>query len=379
MQKCVSILAAMLFTSLANTAYANNLHYSIIVDAGSTGSRLHLFQYETGKGLPDMKEVFSESVKPGLSSFAKNPEAAGESLKKLLDDVVISLKNQSIEPQAVSINVMATAGMRLLPADTQQAIYKNVKHYIQSNYTFSIDQIETVSGKMEGVYGWLDVNYLANNFQNKTATVGSIDMGGASTQIAFATQDTSKSDNEVTVKIGENTYRIFSKSFLGLGQDQALAAMNQHTAADTCYPVNYPINGQMGSFNFTTCGSIYADVIHDHHVAEEIAPLAGQQFIVYSGSYYTYKFFGVDATPDQAIVEQRIQEVCSKSWEQLQQAYPTEAPKYLANYCANEVYFDNLFYGTYQLQGSQLKVTAKINQQDIDWSVGALLFKLSKL
>jgi hypothetical protein len=302
---------ATLFMNLAPTAFASSLHYSIIIDAGSTGSRLHLFQYETENSLPEIKEIFSESIKPGLSSFSHNPEAAGEALKKLLDDATASLKNLSIDPQSVPLSVLATAGMRILPTENQTAIYQSVNHYIKNNYAFPIDQIETITGKMEGVYGWLDVNYLAKNFTDKTNTVGSIDMGGASTQIAFATQDTSKPNDEVTVKIGPNSYTIFSKSFLGLGQDQALAAMNKDTAADTCYPMNYPMsrNSPMGNFNFTVCGSIYADVIRQHHVAEEILPLARQQFIAYSGTFYSFNFLDVTATPDQANVEQRIQSI----------------------------------------------------------------------
>jgi apyrase len=377
MRKAVLITATTLFISLATIALADSQHYSIIVDAGSTGSKLHVYQYTTGAALPVVKEILSESVKPGLSSFTNNPEAAGESLKKILDDAVAALKTADIDPQTVSVNVLATAGMRLLPPDIQHSIYKNVKHYINSNYSFPVDQVETISGQMEGVYGWVDVNYLAKNFENSSATVGTIDMGGASTQIAFETSDTSKPEDKITVKIGKKTYTLFSKSFLGLGQDQALAAMNKSPMANACYPVNYVSGNVTGDYHFTTCGFLYTDVIQQHHVAEAIVPIAGQQFIAYSGAYYNYHFLGADKTPDQAIVEQRIQSICTKSWEQLQQDYPQESPKYLANYCAHATYLDNLFYGAYHLQDSQLKVTTVINQQDIDWTLGALLIRLS--
>jgi apyrase len=377
MRKAVLITATTCLISLATTAFADSQHYSIIVDAGSTGSKLHVYQYAKGEALPKVKDILSESVKPGLSSFANNPEAAGESLKNLLDDAVTVLKNAHVDPQTVSVNVLATAGMRLLPSDTQQAIYKSVKYYISSNYTFAIDHVETISGQMEGVYGWVDVNYLAKNFEANTKTLGTIDMGGASTQIAFETPNASKPEDKITVKIGQKTYTLFSKSFLGLGQDQALAVMNKNPAANTCYPVNYVSGSVSGDYHFTTCGSIYTDVIQQHHVTEEIVSVTGQQFIAYSGAYYNYHFLGADKTPDRAIVEQRIQSICTKSWEQLQQEYPQESPKYLANYCAHATYLDNLFYGAYQLQDSQLKVTTTIHEQDIDWALGALLVRLS--
>jgi hypothetical protein len=367
------ILSASLL-ALSTCSFADN--YSIVVDAGSSGSRLHLYQYDAGKSTPVIQEVFTESTKPGLSAFEKNPQDAGASLKKLFDDATQQLKDKQINPHDVKVNVMATAGMRLLPDDKQQAIYANITDFLQQHYSFSVGKIETIPGEMEALYGWLDVNYVSNNFQKHTPTLGSIDMGGASTEIAFATEATSKPKDLITVKIDGQTYRVFAKSFLGLGQDQAREKMNASEAAGSCYPANYTTGKIVGAFNLATCGSIYADVIQKAQAAEQLISTAKQNFVAYSGAFYAYNFLAADQNPDQANLENRIQTVCTESWDQLKKDYPQTPEKFLSLYCSNAAFMDHLFYGTYQLQKGQLAVSSQINKQDLDWTLGAVLFGL---
>jgi len=375
--KIISTLLTSVFLSLSSiAAYAADMHYTIFVDAGSTGSRLHIFQYENAATMPVVTDIFSESVKPGLSSFADHPELAGQSLKKLFDDATQFLQKNGTDPHVVSVSVLATAGMRLLSDDKQQAIYTNVNDYLKTNYTFAIGQVETISGKTEGVYDWLTVNYLAGNFQNQHPTVGSIDMGGASTQIAFATQDRSHQEDEVVLQINNQTYTIFSKSFLGLGLDQSFAAMNMSASANLCYPHQYASNASVGDFNFASCSEIYSKIIQQANVAQQMISTKGQSFIAYSGIYYPFNFLEVDKTPERSVVEKRIQAVCNKPWQELQKDYPQVVEKYLAANCANSVYDDRLLYDVYQLQDGQLTVTTQINHKDIDWTLGAALVKV---
>lgn len=376
MKSYLKSLAALSVLFTPFSAFAAN-NYMILVDAGSTSSKLHVFQYEPGS-MPVINDVFAETAKPGLSSFADHPESAGASLKKPLDDAGQFLQKQGVDLKTVPVNVFATAGMRLLPDDKQQAIYNNVTSYLKTNYQYAAGEVKTIPGKMEGLYGWLDVNYLANHFQNHETTTGSIDMGGASTQIAFATHDHSKPDDEETFIINHQRYTVFSKSFLGLGQDQARDAMTKDTRASACYPLDYQFSSGVGKFDFSTCHGPYNDIIQQQSVAEQILPTKGQSFIAYSGVYYTYQFFNVDKTPDQSILDSHIQSVCNEPWSQLQKDYPTVDAKYLSAYCANGVYQDQLLYSTYQLQGQQLTVVSQINQKDIDWTLGAILYSLVK-
>lgn len=379
--KKYTILVATLVSSLFSVAYAD---YKIFIDAGSSGSRLHLFQYSKGNAVPEIDDIFSASNKSPLSSFVKNPQEAGKSLQKLIDDAAKELKARQANPNDVEINVLATAGMRFVDEEKQKEIYASVKDYIQnSDNHFQAGFVGTISGKMEAIYGWLDVNYLSGNFQNNGPTLGSIDMGGASTQIAFETQNNTRSDDTVSFKLNGKIYNVFAKSFLGLGQDKARDAILTNKNSGTCFPTGYPMNpSNEGHFDSVACGSLYTDVINSKKVAEEMLPLDKQLFVAFSGAYYTYNFLEVDKTPNQADLEKRISKVCTLSWPQLKAEYPNVADKYLSVYCSNAVYMDQLFYSTYQLHNDQLAVITKIKykdkEKDIDWTLGAMLFDLVK-
>lgn len=378
--KCtlLSLFFYLLFSNTSVFSSVANEHYMIFIDAGSSGSRLHLFQYKPDSNFFQIKEVFSESVKPGLSSFYNQPEKTPSSLQKMLVDAAQYLATQHIDQKVTPINIMGTAGMRLLPEDKQKAIYLSLKRYIQKNYHFPIHQVKTISGQDEGLYAWMDVNYLAGSFKTHNPTIGSIDMGGASTQIAYETESV---DNDVNIMtINQKEYAVFSKSFLGMGQDQTFNKMLQNNDAGSCFPPNYKYDNQneVGHFNLDACRASFSAIIQSNHVSEELKPMDNKSFIAFSGIYYVFNFFNSVNNPNQSVLEAHIQEGCSGDWEQLKKNNPQVPEKYLATYCANAVYQDELLFDTYKLRSSQLKVSTQINNTDLDWTLGAALYELTQ-
>lgn len=359
---------------------ANNHHYTIFIDAGSSGSRLHIFQYEYNADLPNISDVFSENTKPGLSSYADQPQQAGASLKKLLDDAASYLKNQHATLEDIPVNVLATAGMRLIPTEKQEAIFKNITATLKTDYSFKMGDIKVIDGKMEGFYGWLDINYLLGHFKHHKPTVGNIDIGGASTEIAFATDDRTKKNDEIEIDINHQHYTVFSKTFLGLGQDQARLNMLSYPNASHCYPTNYPYEKQnTGRFKLPSCQTIYADIIEKNRVADQLPNMQKETFVAYGSIYYLYDFFELDQQAGSRTLIARINQTCQQTWEQLKKQHPEVADKYLSTYCANGTYIHQLLFDTYQLTSAQLTVMDKINQNDIDWTLGAALYQILKM
>eukprot|EP00951_Prasinocladus_malaysianus_P032041 scaffold309982_cov38-Prasinocladus_malaysianus.AAC.1 len=64
------------------------VQYEIVIDAGSSGSRVHVFRYSFAPGsvMPELQ--FPDDalkITPGLSSFASRPGDAGDSIVPLVE------------------------------------------------------------------------------------------------------------------------------------------------------------------------------------------------------------------------------------------------------------------------------------------------------
>ncbi|KAI1717237.1 GDA1/CD39 (nucleoside phosphatase) family domain-containing protein [Ditylenchus destructor] len=240
---------------------SDDLNYGIIIDAGSTGSRLFLYSWRSNSDqeLIDIRAVEDNSgqpvvkkVSPGLSSFSENPEAAPEYIRPLLDyaaEFVASEKHPS-----TPVFIFATAGMRLLNLEKQNGIIKNLQQKLPDLTQFQVlsQHIQVISGKWEGIYSWTAINYMLGRFNfpeskemytgkssestlpskiaplSRPSTAGMIDMGGASAQIAFELPaENNFSDESVQlVNLGcrdddqRFLYQIFVTTFLGFGVNE---------------------------------------------------------------------------------------------------------------------------------------------------------------
>ena len=100
--------------AVAAAAADDGRKYAIVFDAGSTGSRVHVFRFDGGGAgeLALVDDTF-EQLKPGLSSFAKTPEDGAASLKPLLETAMKTVP--AAQRGATTVEVRATAGLRMLP------------------------------------------------------------------------------------------------------------------------------------------------------------------------------------------------------------------------------------------------------------------------
>lgn len=221
------------------------VQYAIMIDAGSTGSRVHVYKFNYCSSSPELEDEVFEMLRPGLSSFKGNPRGAADSLRPLLQTSLKSI------PQALQgctpIAVKATAGLRLLGQEESNKILKEVRRMIRDEYPFVLADgpatkgvveltpgggeiegkaVEIMDGRDEGVFAWITVNYLLgfigpplpgqSGGRRQTAAV--MDLGGASTQIVF--EPAVASDPVRGMRPGEHVYAL--RNFGGSGQDYTL-------------------------------------------------------------------------------------------------------------------------------------------------------------
>ncbi|KAL2153337.1 hypothetical protein VTH82DRAFT_4492 [Thermothelomyces myriococcoides] len=231
--------------------------WGVILDAGSSGTRLHVYRWKdpekalqsaTPEDLRNLPKLMTDKkwvkkIRPGVSTFADNVEDVGPNhLQELIDHALKVVPKDKVEDTPIFL--MATAGMRLLPQTQQRALTSEICSYLRRNTRFSLPDcdlhIQVIKGETEGLYGWIASNYLLGGFDQPDMhqhgkghhTYGFLDMGGASAQIAFAPNatETEKHANDLkllrlrTLDGYPVEYKVFTTTWLGFGVNQAREA-----------------------------------------------------------------------------------------------------------------------------------------------------------
>ena len=280
--------------------------------------------------------------------------------------------------------LLATAGMRLLPEEQQTKLIEATCKFLRFHSLFKIDgpsklgpcgaSVRIITGEEEGLFGWIAVNYLMDGFNGRTdadrTTYGFLDMGGASTQIAFEPKPehrkAAKGLVNVTLRFLGGTeihHQVFVTTWLGYGTNQAREryvghAINQFELTrqagaddivyDPCLPrdltlLETPIhddgdepNGHarkqhklVGTGSFTKCMSTMEPLLNKTLPCSELPCLFNgvhvppidfdvSHFIGVSEYWYSSEhIFGLGGAYDFVQYERAASEFCGEDWESI--------------------------------------------------------------
>jgi len=366
---------------ISETSGEKQSHYTLVIDAGSSGSRVYIYQIEpqAGRDIPVVTMVGSEKVNPGISEFENDPEVGARNILTLLDYARAQIGADSRKQTPVYL--LATAGMRLYSSDKRDRIMDKVGAVIRDEGSFSFMTAMTISGRYEGLYGWLALNYLDDQFDPAQKRESLLEMGGASTQITFTPKDKFK-EHKLKRKIKGEQYRIYSRSYLYMGINEAEKLLG----IPACYPLNYPMkNGGKGTgecdecaryitekFN-AICEGLERDGPHCVFMSSPV-PLIDEDYLAVSSFYYVFKSLGLGPNINLAELKEKANEFCGQDYNVLQEKYPDDRD-YLHQYCLASTYYWNLFKNGYRFPTDQTKISGAntINGMDITWTLGALL------
>jgi Golgi nucleoside diphosphatase len=233
--------------------------HGLLLDAGSTGTRLHVFEWEprvlrspqdiqaavagTKLSFPGTDSRWTDRLQPGLSTFASIPDdmemqqAIAEYLQPLIDFATTVLHEKRHDFGRFPIFLRATAGMRILEADDRARVMHVVRQLFHNDtycpFAFEDEQARTISGEEEAIFDWAGVNFLMNDLIENSAgagtvinprlTHGALDLGGGSTQISFYEPREDIMSNLFKLQIGQaKHWNVYAHSFLFYGMNEAI-------------------------------------------------------------------------------------------------------------------------------------------------------------
>ena len=204
--------------------------YGVVLDAGSSGTRALLYSFDPQRPLSTIRQEWMHKSEPGLSSCAIDEASlvscASDRIATLLTLVAKPARegmqqgghgsNSSLLNET-RVVLRATAGLRLLNADVAKRILEGAAQAINSSAFARCEgngrssSVRVSSGSEEARNDWLTVNVALRSTigsqslperamqdvssaartlyirgSSAARTLGVLDMGGASTQIAFA-------------------------------------------------------------------------------------------------------------------------------------------------------------------------------------------------
>ncbi|XP_070180645.1 ectonucleoside triphosphate diphosphohydrolase 6-like isoform X2 [Littorina saxatilis] len=203
---------------------AEEVRYGVLVDAGSSSSKVKVYNYTPGSLpslVPTVQLLLSERVKPGLGNYVTSLPLLPQYLADVIGHAVATVPER--HHPTTPIYVMATAGLRTLPMTSARALLgtvRDVMHNVSLNpFSFRDDHVSILSGEEEAVYAWLAVNYINGFFSSRmrrSDSVGLLEMGGGSLQVAFL-PDGPLYQEEFQVYVGRRRFDLYATSYLTFG------------------------------------------------------------------------------------------------------------------------------------------------------------------
>ncbi len=224
------------------------VQFAIMIDAGSTGSRIHVYKFNNCGPTPeleneDFKMTETRPGGSGLSSYKEDAEGAAKSLDPLMEVAMTSVPNEY--KSCTPIAVKATAGLRLLGDVLSGKILDAVRTRLETQYPFAVVNrknggVEIMKGEDEGVFAWITTNYLLGKIggPDESPTAAIFDLGGGSTQIVFQPtfkksphggmpQRMEEGDHKYKLRFGGREFELYQHSHLGYGLMSARKALHQ--------------------------------------------------------------------------------------------------------------------------------------------------------
>lgn len=452
--------------------------HGMMIDAGSSGSRMHVYEFEprilegqretslavAGKKLsyPGTDSRWTERLRPGIANFASLSDdqlfpAIAEYLRPLMEFAETVLHTKTEYFHEYPIYLKATAGMRILqPQDRARVINACRAFFSNSTYSkfkFQNDYARVISGEEEAIYGWAGANFVLGSLlkssegsgtvMNPELTYGTVELGGASSQIAFYQSNEDIMSNLFKLQIGQGKHwNVYAHSFLYFGINEAWNRMGAYVSTisnetivlskvqnpclvgdakvdfeSTIYFIDghesfqadkngKPLSCKTTLVNdasrgsYDGCSAIVKSLMNkryntwcnfEHHgdcsftgVYQPQLPQQSQtfgEFIAFSGFYDVFSFLHLPNRSTLRALQNATMHLCSMNSSELEAFNGGRlGPDDLVKTCFQSVYaFELLSTGIGFHLDDNITATDVVNGQKIGWALGSMLYEINTL
>lgn len=382
-------------------SHGHKVFYGIMFDAGSTGTRVHIFQF-TGKPgeTPTLTHETFRALQPGLSAYADDVEKSTAGIRELLD---VAKRDIPFDFwKTTPLLLKATAGLRLLPGKKAQNLLQKVKEVFKTSpFLVGDDCASIMNGTDEGISAWITVNLLTGSLKTPgSSNVGMLDLGGGSTQITFlprvqGTLQTSPPGYLASLQMFNRTYKLYSYSYLGLGLMSARLAIlggtegkhaedGKELVSPCLSPsfkgewehaeITYRISGQKAAVNLhQLCAIRVSEILQNKvHRTEEVKDV---DFYAFSYYYDLAADVGlIDTEKGGSLIVEDF-EIAAKYVCRTAETHPQSNPFM----CMDLTYISLLLQEFGFPRNKVLKLTRKINNVETSWALGAIFHYIESL
>uniref|UniRef100_A0A0D6QWU4 Apyrase n=1 Tax=Araucaria cunninghamii TaxID=56994 RepID=A0A0D6QWU4_ARACU len=219
-------------------------HFSIVLDCGSTGTRVHVYEWVQNDGkdhekLPMLLHPFPQfthtkagqqngrayhrmETEPGFDKLLHNESGLRAAIEPLLlwAEKQIPVNAHKNTP----LFLLATAGLRrMTPSDSEWILDKAWSILEESSFMCRRSWVKIITGVEEAYYGWVALNYNMNRLGNSPMqeTFGALDLGGSSLQVTFESREPTQGEHGLNLSIGKTEHHINAYSLAGYGLNDA--------------------------------------------------------------------------------------------------------------------------------------------------------------
>lgn len=410
-----------------------DFEYGIVVDSGSSRSNIYLYKWPGDKQNDTgvVVQVMNCRVPgAGISNMGVNEEkdkASWDGFEDCMKNITMEIPAEKYKNTPLFLG--ATAGMRLLreeDAKRSDSILVKLRQYFRTK-PFMFQDASILTGQQEGLYGWVTVNYLLGNFVEKTLwnafvrpdgakTVGSMDLGGASTQLAFAVDGDMHGQDYMPVRLYGYDYNVYTHSYLCYGKNEAESQILDRMVRDAkdlssiqnpCYPRGANATFKASSIYNSPCTKKPADLDPDQDLVFVAAPdidkcravvrtlfdfdncttgdcsFNGVQqppiqggFMAYAGFFYITKALLLNSTTEMDQYTSSIQDFCQTHWSELKVTRRWVTDKHLRSYCYSSYYVLTLLAEGYKFDSDtwrHITFEKEVKGTSVGWSLGYML------